>query len=345
MADDTLGEMEVLPETAIADNGAAAAILLMLLEDAEAASILQHLDPAEVKALGKGMFEASNATEQEVERALEAFISSNRDLSSLAVGAPVRIRGMIHQALGNVRADNILTEIAPELSAPSLDLLRWMDVRSIAQLLASEHPQVAAVILSVLTPEIAAQAIAGLGEAAQADLLLRSARLQAIPAEALADLEIVLAQYAAPKAEGPAVKMGGESEVAKIVNNLSRPLGEKLLRSIRKKDRALADAIEDEMFIFENLASLDDKSIGAILRNVEADILALAIKGADAALAQKMLGTLSQRAAQTIQDEIAEMGPVKRDDVEAAQKAVVAVARQMAVAGEIMLGGGGNDYV
>jgi flagellar motor switch protein FliG len=117
------------------------------------------------------------------------------------------------------------------------------------------------------------------------------------------------------------------------------------LKTIRKKDKILADAIEEGMFIFADLAQLDTKSLGAVMRNVEADRLALAIKGADAALGEKILSTLSSRAAQTISDEIAEMGPVSRADVEEAQKAVVAIARGMAASGEIMLGKQSNDYV
>lgn len=325
-------------------GGLSAAILLMLLEDNDASAILQHLDPAEVKSLGKAMFEASSATETDVEAALEKFVNNNRTLSSLAVGAPTRIHGMMHQALGDVRAGPIWTEIAPKKSSIALEALNWMDIATISKLVATEHPQVAAIVLSALPPETAAQAIAGLDEATQSDLLFRSATLSQVSTEAIEDIEAILAKHG-PSTQNAMLKMGGQNDVAKIVNNLSRPLAEKLLKSIRKKDRQLADAIEEEMFVFEDLANLDTKSLSAVLRNVEADRLALAIKGADAALAQQMLGTLSARAAQTITDEIAEMGPVSRADVEEAQKAIIAVARSMAASGEIMLGPQGADYV
>lgn len=338
-------EVELAPTVPAIAGGFSAAILMMLLEDGDAASILQHLTPAEVKALGKGMFEAANASETDVNRALENFVASNRDLSALAVGAPLRIRDMLHKALGNVRADNILAEIAPETSAPSLDILRWMDIASITQIIVSEHPQVAAVILSVLTPEVSAQAIAGLDENKQTDLLFRSARLQSVPAEAIEDLEAILGLYSGRKSEAPEFKLGGRNDVARIVNNLSRPLGEKLLRSLRKKDRLLADAIEEEMFVFEDLGQLDAKALGAILRNVDADKIALAVKGASNILGDKLLGTLSARAAETIRDDMTDMGAVKRSDVEEAQKAVIAIARQMAASGEINLGGKSDDYV
>jgi flagellar motor switch protein FliG len=326
-------------------GGLSAAILLMVLEDNDASAILQHLDPVEVKALGKAMFEASSATETDVEAALEQFVGNNRALSSLAVGAPLRIRGMMHHALGDARADTIWSEIAPSKSTEALEALRWMDLESVANLIATEHPQVAAIILSALPAETAAQAIAGLDEAVQSDLLFRSATLLTVPAEAVEDIEAILAAHSGQRGQNPAIRMGGHNDVAKIVNNLSRPLAAKLLKSIRKKDRQLADAIEEEMFVFDDLANLEVKSLGAVLRNVEADVLAFAIKGANTGLAQKMLGTLSARAAQTISDEIAEMGPVSKADVETAQKAVIAIARAMAASGEIVLGGQSNDYV
>jgi flagellar motor switch protein FliG len=344
MDDEVLTEVAE-PSVPQIGGGLSAAILLMLLDDSDASAILQHLDPAEVKSLGKAMFEASSATETDVETALEHFVGNNRALSSLAVDAPSRIHDMMHRALGEVRAGPIWSEIAPTKSAQSLEALRWMDVGAISQLIAGEHPQVAAIILSALSADIAAQAIAGLDEATQSDLLFRSATLQNVPVEAIADIEAILANHSGQRIQSATIKLGGQNDVAKIVNNLSRPLAEKLLKSIRKKDRQLAEAIEDEMFVFDDLAGLDAKSLGAVLRNVEPDRLALAIKGAGTSLAEKMLGTLSARAAQTISDEIAEMGPVSRADVDEAQKAVVGVARAMATAGEIMLGGQGDGYV
>ena len=344
--DEELDEMTLAQPVPALDGGLSAAILLMLLEDGDSSSVLQHLDPAEVKSLAKGMFEASCATEIDVENALEVFVSNNRDLSNLAVGAPVRIREMMNLALGDSTASRIWTQISPTKTAPpSLEALQWLDAATVSSLVANEHPQLAAIILSALSAEVAAEAVADLDEAVQADLLFRTATLGPVPAAAIADIEAILATYATSSDDFPSVNMGGHNEVAKIVNNLARPQAEKLLKSIRKKDKRLADAIEEGMFIFADLAQLDTKSLGAVMRNVDAERLALAIKGADAALGEKILGTLSARAAQTISDEIAEMGPVSRADVEEAQKAVIAVARAMAASGEIMLGKQSNDYV
>jgi flagellar motor switch protein FliG len=327
------------------DGPAAAAILLMLLDESEAATILKHLDPDEVRQLAKGMFHAANASEIEIEQALESFVSRSRNISALAVGADTRIRTVIHQAVGNVRADNILASVAPQRSAASLEMLRWMDVDAISGLLAGEHPQVGALILSVLVPDVAAAAVETLDEMLQADLVLRAAQLTSVPAAAIEDLEAVLANANADGQRVTKQNIGGPSDVAKIMKKMPKSLSERTIRALKKQNKALAQIIEEEMFIFENLRDLDAKSLGTVLRSVDAAQLAVALKGADRSMADLCLATMSMRAADTIRDEMAEMTMVKRADVEEAQKSIMQIVREMAASGEIMVAGAGEEYV
>lgn len=350
MAEDA--ETETGPEETLAtasppqiNGGAAAAILLMLLEEGDAAAVLKHFDPEEVRSLGKSMFDVSSVSEAEIELALDRFVLGSRTVSTLAVGADAHIRNVMNEALGNVRADNILATIAPRSSAEALELLRWMETATIARLMNSEHPQVGAIILAVLTPDAAAAVLEDLDEPLQTDLICRAARLTSVQRDAIDDLEAILLSATDVKCQQPAIRMGGKAEVAKIVNKLPKPAMEKMLRSIKKRDRLLAQAIEDEMFVFDNLNDLDAKSLSTVLRAVDANALALALKGADPALTDKFLATMSARAAETIRDEMAEMTMVKRTDVEEAQKAIIAVARELAQDGSIMLGGQSDDYV
>ncbi len=328
-----------------ADGASIAAILLMLLDESEAAAILKHLEPDDVHRLGKAMFGAAQASEQEIETALDRFVLGSRNVSALAVGAEPRIRKVMHEALGNVRADNVLAAVAPRASIDALDILRWMETPVIRHLLQNEHPQVGAIILSVLTPEIAGAALDGLEEAVQTDLLLRAARLESISGEAIAGLEEILRQASDMKSSTPDMKLGGKYDVAKIVNNMSKSSGERVLRAVKKQDKLLGQAIEEEMFVFDNLMTLDTKSLGALMRSVDAPVLGLALKGASDGLVAKMLASMSARAAESIRDEMAESGPVKRAEVEEAQKAIIAIARKMAEEGTIMLGPQGDDYV
>lgn len=327
------------------EGASAAAILLMLLEEEEAATILKHLDADEVRQLAKSMFDTANASEGQIEQALDQFVNQSRGVSALAVGADVRIRTVIHQAVGNVRADNILAAVAPQSSAASLEMLRWMDVDAISALLANEHPQVGALILSVLIPDVAARAIEILDEALQAELVLRAAQLTAVPAAAIEDLEAVLASANVGGQRVAKQAIGGPSDVAKIMKKMPKQLSERTIRALKKSDKILAQTIEEEMFIFENLRDLDAKNLGTVLRSVDAAQLAIALKGTDEDMVDRCLATMSKRASETIRDEMAEMTMVKRVDVDEAQKAIMQIVRQMAASGEIMIAGAGDDYV
>lgn len=337
--------IEGTPSAAPVSGAQAAAILLLLLDEAEAATILRQCSPAEVKTLGTAMFATMAASESDIAAALDRFVGSTRALPGLAINAEPRIRTVISAALGNVRADNILAEIAPDSSVPSLDILRWMDCAAITHLLVNEPPQVAAIIVAVLKPEIAAAALESLDDTRQADLVFRAAQLSSVSAEALTDLEALLAQASSPTKQRRAVKLGGRSNTARIVNSLKRPTSEKLLKSLKKRDRQLAQDIEDEMIVFGSLIDLDSKGLGELMRAIDAATLGLALRGADPALVDKMLGAMSARAAQSLRDDIAESGPAKRAEVEEAQKAVIAMARGLADAGAISLGAKADDYV
>jgi flagellar motor switch protein FliG len=247
--------------------------------------------------------------------------------------------------LGNVRADNILTDIAPQSSACALDILRWMEVADIARVVANEHPQVGALILSVLTPEVSAEVIDGFDDIVQADLICRAAKLTQVPAEAISDLEIILANVKSVGGQGAPVRVGGTSDAARIVNRMKKQNGERVLKSVKKRDKQLGQEIEEEMFIFDNLIDLDAKSLGTLMRSVDASVLGLALKGAQSVLVDKILVSMSSRAAQSIRDDMTDRGPVKRAEVEDAQREIIAVARNLAEDGTISLGGGGDDYV
>ena len=338
-------EIEPTPIADVMSGDMAAAILVMLLEDGEAATMLKHFEPDEVRLLGKAMFNVAEASEADIELALDRFVIGSRSVSSLSVGTEDRIRNVMNDALGNIRADNLLAAIAPQASAVALDTLRWMDVATVRRLLTEEIPQVGAIILTVLTPDIAGEALSGLDETLQAELIYRAARLTSVPAAAIEDLEAILVQTANTETGQSGMKLGGKSDAAKIVNSLPKALGERVLRSVKKRDRLLAEAIEEEMFVFENLNDLDAKNLGTVLRSVDANALSLALKGADSATTDRFLATMSARAAQTIRDEMSEMEMVKRTDVEDAQRTIIAIARQLAADGTIMMSGKGDDYV
>jgi len=147
----------------------------------------------------------------------------------------------------------------------------------------------------------------------------------------------------AGQAGAQAAKMGGLKAAADIMNFLESGVEGELMDSIRERDEEMSQQISDLMFVFDNLADVDDKGMQAILRDVQQDALMKAIKGADELLKEKILSNMSKRAADLLADDLEAMGPVRISDVEAAQKEILAVARRLSDAGEIMLGGGGGD--
>ena len=323
----------------------AAAILLMMLGDDEAAEILSHLEPYEVQHLGSAMFNVADVTEEEVASVFETFVSRTKARTTIGFGAAPRIRAVMEHALGAERAETVLARITPPTRSRALDALRWMDAKTIAALVGHEHPQIAALVIAHLEAPIAADVLQLLPAELQPDVIYRVAKLESVTADALEELEKVLVREVARISSSPSTVRGGASEAAKIMNNMRPGTDQRIMRSLGKVDRQLAQKIEDEMFIFDNLMELDDKNLGVLLRNVENDVLVVALKGADEKLREKMFGCMSSRAADSIRDEIAERGPMRLTEVHEAQKEVLSITRRLADAGTLMLAGRGEDYV
>ena len=343
---DDLETAPLSPPPSLDPNGSeAAAILLMMLGDDEAAEILSHLEPYEVQHLGSAMFNVADVSEQEVASVFETFVRRTKARTTIGFGAAPRIRAVMEHALGAERAETVLARITPPTRSRALDALRWMDAKTIGALIEHEHPQIAALVLAHLEAPIAADVLQLLPADVQPDVIYRVARLESVTADALEELEKVLVREVARISSSPATVRGGASEAAKIMNNMRPGTDQRIIRTVGKVDRQLAQKIEDEMFIFDNLMELDDKNLGILLRNVENEVLVVALKGADEKLREKMFGCMSSRAAASIRDEIVERGPMRLTEVHEAQKEVLSIARRLADAGTIMLAGRGEDYV
>ncbi len=346
MAEAALATPPAPPPAPVVPNGSeAAAILLMLLGDDEAADVLSRLDPNEVQHLGAAMFNVADVSEEQVEGVFDLFLNRARARTTIGFGAAPRIRAVMEQALGPERAESVLARITPPTDSRALDALRWMDVKTIAALIENEHPQIAALVLAHLEPPAAADVLQLLPVDLQPDVIHRVATLESVTAEALEELERILVREVARTASRPATARGGASEAAKIMNNTRTGTDQRIIRTLAKVDKKLAQTIEEEMFIFDNLIDVDNKNLGMLMRNVESEILVVALKGADEKLREKILGCMSSRAADSIRDEMEERGPMRLAEVLEAQKDVLAIARRLADAGTIMLKGRGDDYV
>ena len=323
----------------------AAAILLMLLGEEEAAQLIGRLDPQEVQTLGGAMFSVADVSEVQVNRVLDQFVLRARQRTSLGFGAGTQIRHIMEKALGHDRAENMLARITPQEKSSGLEALKWMDPRTIANLIENEHPQIIALVLAHLEAPIAADVLQLLDEDVQADLVYRVATMGPVTSDAIEDLERLLLRPVAPAKSGGTTKRGGTGEAAQIVNNARKSAEQRIIKALQKLDKVVARSVEDEMFIFDNLMALDDKNLGTLLRSVDGEILTVALKGVDERMKTKIFGCMSSRAAQSIQDAIADKGPMRLAEVQEAQKEMLAIARRLAAEGTIQLGGKGDDYV
>ena len=226
--------------------------------------------------------------------------------------------------------------------AKGLDSLKWMDSKQVANIIRNEHPQIQTIVLSYLDPEQSAEIMTQFADKVRLDLMMRIANLEEVQPAALQELNEIMEKQFAGQAGAQAAKMGGLKAAADIMNYLDTNVEGLLMDSIREHDEEMSQQIQDLMFVFENLADVDDRGIQAILREVQQDALMKAIKGADEALREKIMANMSKRAAEMLADDLEAMGPVRISEVEAAQKEILAVARRLSDSGEIMLGGGGG---
>lgn len=322
-----------------------AAILLMSLGENSAAEILKHMGPKEVQRLGTAMAQLTNIQQPEVEIVLANFMDEVRTQTGLGMGADSYIRNMLVQALGQDKADGLVDRILLGGNTTGLDTLKWMDARSVADIIRNEHPQIQAIVIAYLDADQSAEILGFFPDKVRLDIMLRVASLDTVQPSALQELNNILEKQFSGNAGSQTKSMGGYKVAAEIVNNLDSSIGGELLDSIKEIDEELGGQIQDLMFVFDNLKEVDDRGIQALLREVSSDILILALKGSDDILQEKIFANMSKRAAELLRDDLEAKGPVKVSEVETAQKEILTIARRMADAGEINLGGGGEEML
>ena len=322
------------------------AILMMLLGEDEAAEIMKNLSPKEVQTLGSAMYSVQGLPQETVNLVLDEFLAIIKGQTSLGIEGTSYIKNVLTKALGEDKAESVLGRITPQDSVKAIEILEWLDARSIAELILEEHPQIISLIISYLEPGIAADVLNLLPENIQSDIVKRIATLQTIQPEALSELNRVMQKVFSSNASLRASKVGGVQAAAKIMNFCKQDMEGRIMKDILKADKALMQGIQDNMFVFETLLLSDDKSLQTLLRAVDDELIILALKGADDELRSKLFGCMSQRAAATIQDEMEALGPVRLTEVQEAQKQIIAIARRMSDEGSIVLAGrGGDDFV
>lgn len=322
-----------------------AAILLMSLGEGDAAEILKHMGPKEVQRIGAAMSQLANVQQLDVQAVMSNFLDEVRTLTGLGMGADNYIRKMLVTALGEDKANGLIDRILLGGNTTGLDTLKWMEARSVADIIRNEHPQIQAIVIAYLDADQSAEILGFFPEKVRIDIMMRVASLDTVQPGALQELNDILERQFSGNAASQTKAMGGFKVAAEIMNNLDGSIEADLMDSIKEIDEDMGNQIQDLMFVFENLKDIDDRGIQALLREVSSDVLIIALKGADTELQEKIFKNMSKRAAELLRDDLEAKPPVRLSEVESAQKEILTVARRMADSGEIILGGTGEQMV
>lgn len=318
------------------------AILLMSLGEEGAGSVLQHLSQAQVEAMGEAMAGLSQVKRDEVCQVLEEFRIETEQYSALHLDSGSYLRTVLNKALGNDRAADLLESILESSESTGIGRLNQLEATEVVELIRDEHPQIIATLLVHLDRHKAADVLAELPERVRHDAVLRVATFGGVQPTALKELTEVLNDMLSGEGTKRS-KLGGIRAAAEIVNMMGSAQEEGVIKHVREHDEVLAQKMIDEMFLFENLLGLEDRSVQLLLKEIETESLIIALKGAPKELLEKFLKNMSQRAAETLREDMEMRGPVRVSQVEAEQKAILLIVRRLADAGEIVLGGQGDD--
>jgi flagellar motor switch protein FliG len=323
-----------------------AAILLMSLGEQDAANVLKQLDAREVQKLGIAMAELKEVSREQMSTVLNSFIGIADGKANIAGGSQDYVRRVLTQAVGKHKTDMLMDRVSSGQSGQGIEALKWMEAKAVAQIIGAEHPQIAAIVLAHLEPEQSAAILPLLTDDFRTEVLMRIASLTEVPQTALTELDQLVEKQANVAPPAPLRRVGGARTVANILNAMERDKSGEELGKIEKADGEMHQQIKELLFVFDNLLEVDDRNIQALLREVGSDTLAVALRGAEPEVQEKILKNMSKRAAEILKDDMEARGPVKLTDVEAAQKEIIVITQRMAEEGTISLGGkGGSEFV
>lgn len=320
------------------------AVLCMALGSESAARITQRLSNEEAEAISYEIARLDAVTAELAEEVLSEWLELTLALDSVSSGGLDYAKEVLEKAYGMSRAQQILKRIQSQLAdTAGLYRLRKADPQQLGSMFRNEHPQTIALLLAHLEPGHTAAVLKELDPATGSEVVFRMAKMEKVSSEMLQLIERSIGSEAdLSLAQGMATS-GGPAAVAAVLNFTTSSLEKTLLDGVAARDPKLCEEIKNLMFVFEDLASLDDRSLQRLLREVDAKQLALALKAASDELKGKITGAMSQRAVQALEEEMEYMGPVRLRDVEQAQAAIVAQVRALEEAGEIVIAGGGAD--
>jgi flagellar motor switch protein FliG len=321
-------------------------IIILALGEDVGPLLLQKMSEQEIQRISNYMSYMRAVDTTVVEQVLNEFFTMLDGAEGAVAGGADYVKKLLMKALDPGKASGVINNLAVPTMETGLEALRGLDPNTISRFLRSEHPQTVAVIVAHLDARQASAVLSSLLPDVQADVLLRIAKLEHIPAGVIQELDKVLQRELRATGALETDQVGGIQAVAEILNNVDHTTEREIMGYIEDVNAPLAEEIRQLMFLFEDLGNVDNRDMQTILREIATEDLKFALKTTSEELKAKILNNLSQRAAEMLREELEIMGPVRITDVEAAQQRITQVAKRLENEGKIILGGrGDNSFV
>ncbi len=321
------------------------AILLLSLDADSAAEVFKFLPGEDVETISLEMARLSQVSHEEMRQVLAEFMDETEQYAAISIQSSDHIRAVLTKALGSERAASLIDDILETTNTGSgIDKLNLMEAPVVAEMIRDEHPQIVATILVHLERHQASAILQLLPERLRNDIVLRIATFSGVQPVALHELTEVLGVML----DGQSLKrskMGGVRAAAEILNLMASSQESSAVECLRGHNADLAQKVLDEMFLFENLADVDDRSIQTLLQNIDSNSLAIALKGASAPLLERFMRNMSQRASTLFREDMEARGPVRMSQIENEQKTILQVVRRLSETGEMVTARGDDAYV
>ena len=318
-----------------------AAIFMLSLDEEHAAQMFENMGDEEIRELSQGMANLGAASSEIVERLYVEFAEQISSTGSL-VGTPESTERLLSKVIGGERGNQIMEELRGPAGRTMWDKLANVNEHVLANYLKNEYPQTVAVIITKIRPDHAARVLAAFPETFSLEVINRMLRMEAVQKEVVDDIERTLrSEFMSNLARTQ--RRDSHEMVAEIFNGLDRSTENQFMTMLEERNRDAAEKIRKLMFTFDDLATVDPAGVQAILRAVDKDKLGTALKGASDALTGLFFENMSERAAKILKEDMEAMGPVRMRDVEEAQVEIVAIAKDLADKGEIIISEGGGE--
>lgn len=320
-----------------------AAILLVTLGAEASAEIFRHLRQEEIDELTLEIAGVGHITPERKREVIEEVYEAALAQEYIAEGGLEYARSVLDKALGAERAEEVMARLSASIQVSPFEFLRRTDASQILTVIANEHPQTVALILAYLPPDTAAQVMSALPGDLQAEVAMRIALMDRTAPEVIREIERVLERKLSSVLNQDFTAAGGLRALVDLLNEVDRSTERTILEALDEQNAELADEVRRMMFLFEDIVTLDDRSIQQVLREVDTKDLAVALKGTAPEVQERIFGNMSDRAASILREDLEFMGPVRMRQVEEAQQQIVAVIRRLEEAGRIVIERGGGD--